>query len=695
MSMPGRSENCEGRARSCLAAALLALLSPGLVQAAQTPTAPPVPTPVFKVQVIATTPLPGVGLSIEEIPAPVQTLNAQDLEQSGALDLADLVNRRLTSVHVSEIQGNPFQPDVSYRGYTASPLLGTPQGVSVYMDGVRLNQPFGDVVSWDLIPRLAIASTVLMPGSNPLFGLNTLGGALSIQTKDGRSHPGTMVQATYGSHRRRMVEFEHGGSKASGFNWYLAGSLFGERGWRADSPSDVRQLFGALGWQETKREIKLTVSHANTDLTGNGLQERRLLDRDFESVYTKPDTTNNRATLVSVAARGSARNNLTLSGNAYYRDIRTGAFNGDINEDSLDQSIYQPGAAERAALAASGYTGVPASGATAANTPFPFWRCIGNALLRDEPAEKCNGLLNTTATRQHNYGLSGQVSKRSSRGSRNLLTAGGAFDRSAVGFTQSTELGYLNPDRSVTGVGAFGDGVTGGTVDGEPYDTRVDLDGRMHTWSAYATDTVSLRDAWHVTLSARYNRTRIRNSDRLNPGGAGSLDGDHVFGRFNPAVGITYSPANSVNIYAGYSEGSRAPTSIELGCADPVQPCKLPNAMAGDPPLNQVVTRTIEGGLRSGTAGHHLEPWCVPGGEPRRHPVRRVAADRFRLLQELRPDAPAGRGGRPAAPHDARQRRRGLHLPGGDVREQRDGDRDQQQLQRGRNGRGQGPRRHD
>lgn len=82
-------------------------------------------------------------------------------------------------------QGNPFQPDLNFRGFTASPLLGTPQGLSVYMDGVRLNQPFGDVVSWDLIPRSVIGSIALMPGSNALFGLNTLGGALAIQTKDG------------------------------------------------------------------------------------------------------------------------------------------------------------------------------------------------------------------------------------------------------------------------------------------------------------------------------------------------------------------------------------------------------------------------------------------------------------------------------------------------------------------------------
>ena len=119
-------------------------------------------------------------------------------------------------MYVNEVQGNPFQPDVNYRGYTASPLLGTPQGLSIFMDGVRLNQPFGEVVSWDLIPRIAIASMTVVPGSNPLFGLNTLGGALSIQTKDGKSNAGTSVLATYGSNQRRALEFEHGGWKPTG-----------------------------------------------------------------------------------------------------------------------------------------------------------------------------------------------------------------------------------------------------------------------------------------------------------------------------------------------------------------------------------------------------------------------------------------------------------------------------------------------
>jgi outer membrane receptor protein involved in Fe transport len=575
--------------------------APAAPPAAQTPAPPP---PVFTdaVTVVETAPLPGVDQPIERVPAPVQTATERDIQESGALELSDFLNRRMNGVHVNEIQGNPFQADINYRGYTASPLLGTPQGLSVYMDGVRLNQPFGEVVSWDLIPRLAIWSTTLMPGSNPLFGLNTLGGALSIQTRDGLNTRGTTIQATYGSDIRRSIEFGHGGnSAASGLNWYFAGNLFGENGWRADSPSDVRQLFGKVGWQRPKHDVSLTLAYANNSLTGNGLQEQHFLDGDYASVYTKPDVTDNRSTFLNVTTQHNVSGRASVSGNVYYRDIRTNTLNGDINEDSLDQAIYQPSAAEQAALRAAGYTGFPTSGATAANTPFPSWRCIGNVLLNGEPAEKCNGLINRTRTGQHNAGAAGQLTLLDSfdRGG-NQFTAGGAYDWSSVGFAQSTELGYLNPDRSVTGLNAFGDGgVTGGEVDGEPYDARVDLDGRIHTWSLFATDTVSIGEAWHVTVSGRYNETGVRNRDAIQPGGGvGSLDGDHTFRRLNPAAGVSFVASPTLNAYLGYSEGSRAATSIELGCADPEEPCKLPNAMAGDPPLSQVVTRTWESGVR-------------------------------------------------------------------------------------------------
>ena len=163
--------------------------------------------------------------------------------------------------------------------------------------------------------------------------------------------------------------------------------------------------------------------------------------------------------LLNLAGSHSVGDELQLSVNAYYRKIRTDTLNGDLNDDSLDQSLYQPGAAERAALAAAGYTGYPASGATAANTPFPSWRCIANVLLEDEPAEKCNGLLNRTDSRQHNYGLSGQATLSGRvNGRPNQFTLGAGYDASRVDFRQSTQFGYLNPDRSVTPVGFFADG---------------------------------------------------------------------------------------------------------------------------------------------------------------------------------------------------------------------------------------------
>ena len=560
------------------------------------------------VEVIGTTPLLGIGQPRNEFAAPVQSATSGDIQRSGALELGEFMNRNLGSVHVNEMQGNPFQMDVSYRGYTASPLLGTPQGLSVYMDGVRMNQPFGDVVSWDLIPRAAISTLTLMPGSNPLFGLNTLGGALSIQTKDGNSEPGTSLQTTLGSHARRAVEFEHGGFDEEGLNWYLSGNLFKEQGWRDDSPSDIHQFFSKLGWQDNNTDLKLTLAYADNQLNGNGLQELRLQARDRAGVYTKPDTTQNRSTLLNLATSHTVSDSLLFSGNAYYRDINTSTYNGDINEGALDQAVYQPSAADNAALLAAGYSGYPASGATTLNTPFPFWRCIAQALQKDEPGEKCNGLINRTQTTQQNYGLSGQLTWLGDlMGKRNRLVTGGGYDASRVSFQQSSQLGYLNPDRSVTGVNAYGDGVSGGNVDGAPYDTRVDLSGHIATWSAFASDTLSVQDNLHLTLSGRYNKTRIENRDLIHAAtDSASLGGDHHYARFNPAIGITYSPSRALNTYAGYSESSRSPTAIELGCANPDQPCKLPNAMAGDPPLKQVVARTLEVGVR-GTAPGNMQ----------------------------------------------------------------------------------------
>jgi len=553
-----------------------------------------------RVEVIGVTPLPGLDVPRDWVPANVQTARSADIERSHAIDLTGFIARRLGSVSVNEIQGNPFQPDVSFRGFTASPLLGRGQGLSIYLDGMRLNQAFGDVVSWDLVPKSAISTIALMPGSNPLFGLNTLGGALAIQTKDGLKNPGNSVQLLAGSHGRAALEFQSGGGRAEGLSWFVTGNRFHDQGWRVGSPSEVSQLFGKFGAEAGDTRLSLTTALADNSLNGNGLQEDRLLAKDWSSVYSKPDNTKNRSALLSLAASHDMSKGLSLSGNVYLRRIATSTYNGDLNNGSFDQSVYQPSAADIAALMAAGHTGFPLAGANAANTPFPKWRCIAQALQNDEPGDKCNGLINQSATTQTNHGFSGQLNGQAKfSGLMNQWVVGVALDSSWVRFKQGSELGYLNPDHSITGVGAFGDGVSGGNVNGVPYDTRVDLSARTRTASVYSSDVLAINPQTHLTLSGRYNRTTLTNRDAITPGGgAGSLDGDHVFRRFNPAVGLTFAASESLTFYGGFNQGSRAPSAIELGCADPAQPCKLPNAMAGDPPLKQVVTSTLEAGAR-------------------------------------------------------------------------------------------------
>ena len=548
-----------------------------------------------EVDVIATTPLAGTDLTTSQIAGPVRTATAADVESSGALDLGDFMNRRLNGVYLNEMQANPFQPDVNFRGYTASPLLGTPEGISVYLDGVRQNQPFGDVVSWDLIPKNAISEITLMPGSDSLFGLNTLGGALSVHTKDGIANPGLEGTLTYGSSGRKAVQAEYGGGQATGLNWFLAANAFHESGWRFDSPSDVRQGFARLGWRTDRTDLALTLGYAYNTLIGNGLQDYRLLENNYASVYSIPDSTADRSPSFNFIARHAFSDTLTFSGNAWFRNIRTEGVNANLNTDSFDQPVYQPSAKELATLAAAGYTGVPASGASAPNTPFPKWRCIAEALALGNVDDLCNGVVIYSKDVQNEYGFSGQMTRLTpSRMGRNQFTAGAALDSGSVDYTQNTQYGYLNPNYTITGVPAWQDGSTG-----NPVDSRVNLHGLTPNWSLYFTDTLTIAKSWNLTVSGRYNRLTVDNADRTNPvAGPGSLDGNYVFQRFNPSVGLTWSPISSVNAYASYTQGSRAPTAIELGCADPNNPCSLPNALSGDPPLQQVVTGTWEAGLR-------------------------------------------------------------------------------------------------
>jgi outer membrane receptor protein involved in Fe transport len=529
-----------------------------------------------KIEVISTTPLQGIGLPLEQVPASVQTVKAKDLEKQKSLSIADHINQNLTGVSVNDTQNNPYQPDVSFRGYAASPLLGTPQGLSIFVDGVRVNEPFGDVVNWDLIPTNSINSINLIPGSNPLFGLNTLGGSLSVQTKSGRTNPGGAVEAYMGSWGRKAGSAEFGGVSQDGsIDYFISGNVFSEDGWRDYSPSDVGQVFGKLGWQNEKTSLDLSFTGADNKMVGNGLAPDDFLqNQDRESILTRPDKTDNKLAFFNLNWSHFFTDDMQLSGNTYYRKAKTNTLNGDGNDD-FDDGVVD--------LDVSGDIDAAELAAADAN-------CVADV----DSDENCSGAINRTRSNRTGYGFNAQMTfTQDLMNMKNQFIAGLGYDYGRTNFKQSTEYGLVNATRGIDGVGIFND-----------LDEQVKLRGVSKTSSLFATDTLSLNPVWHLTLSGRYNYTKVENDDKLNPipdpdpALNTSLTSDQSYSRFNPAIGVNYVPSSALTAYASYNEGSRAPTAIELGCANPNQPCRLPNAFAGDPPLDQVVAKTFEGGLR-------------------------------------------------------------------------------------------------
>jgi outer membrane receptor protein involved in Fe transport len=514
-----------------------------------------------KVEVISTTPLAGVGLPLEQIPSNVQVVNGEKLLEQRSLNIADYMNNNLLGVSVNETQNNPFQPDILFRGFTASPLLGTPQGLSVFQDGVRVNEPFGDAVNWDLIPVNAIAGINLMPGSNPVFGLNTLGGSLSIVTKNGRTHQGGAVEASFGSWGRKNTAAEFGGVSADGsIDYFISGNYFDEDGWRDYSPTEVKQLFGKMGWQNETSRLELSYTGADNNMIGNGLIQEELM-RQFgrETINTRPDQTKNTMSFLNLNGSHWFNDDVQLTANTYYRQSNRKTLNGDVNDDYVLGTDIDTNNAD----------------------------CIANT--GGDADEHCSGALNRSKTDQTGYGFNTQLAfNQPFMQKQNQLIVGFGYDHSKIKFNQSTEFGIINATRGVDGLGLESD------------EAAVDLHGKTNTWGIFATDTLSLNDFWHLTLSGRYNHIKVENRDKLIPDVSNpeTLSGDHSFNRFNPAVGLSFTPTKDLTVYGSYNEGMRAPTSMELGCANPLYPCKLPNAMAGDPPLEKVVSKTFEFGAR-------------------------------------------------------------------------------------------------
>ncbi|SHK73223.1 Outer membrane receptor proteins, mostly Fe transport [Bradyrhizobium lablabi] len=523
------------------------------------------------VYVYSTTPAAGSGSSIDvdKIPASVNFVDATRIARTGSMNITDALLQQVPGVSINEVAGNPFQPNVEFRGFVASPVAGTPQGLAVYQNGVRINEAFGDTVNWDLIPTTAIRSVSVVT-NNPAFGLNALGGAVNVQMKDGFNYHGAEVDTMGGSFGRIQSSAQWGKQVDGNFAVYGALEGLHDNGFRNFSASDVRRFYGDVGYKNENSEFHVNMGVADNKFGAATTVPIELLQQYWGATYTTPQTTNNRVGYVNLTGKVEATPTWTIEGSAHVRVFDQKATDGN-------PTGTRPCAAD-ATLLCFGNDTAPANGLNGAQLANPF-----------DPAAVL-GEIDRTTTRSTTGGFSLQATNNDQLfGHNNHLVVGTSFDYSVTRFGASAELGTIGTNYVVSGSGVFL-GQSGDPVSIGPVALRTT---NQYT-GLYALDTFDVTKAFSVTAGGRFNNAQIALEDQIGT----ALNGRETFNRFNPIIGGTYKLTSDVTAYAGYSEANRAPTPLELGCADPARPCIIAAFLVSDPPLKQVVSRTVEAGFR-------------------------------------------------------------------------------------------------
>ncbi|HTY92832.1 MAG TPA: TonB-dependent receptor [Steroidobacteraceae bacterium] len=539
-----------------------------------------------EVVVVGQAPLPGTGIAIDKVPGNVQTLGGDDLDPDHGSTIIPLAAaRRLTSVSLTEEQGSQYQPDFVFRGFEASPISGVAEGLAVYQDGTRLNEALGDSVNWDLVPQFAVRR-MTVESNNTVFGLNALGGAVTLQMKNGFNSPGADLELS-GGRFGNVTGYGAYGVNDGTLGFFGAVGGVTDDGFREVSPTRLRQGFADFGYESGPVRLHLSVTAADNAIAAVGPTPVQMLAADPRSVFTFPQSMHNRMQMVQLTGQYQLTDTLQLSADVYHRHFGQQLLDGNTTDvqpcGNNDGFFCLEGANQYPAdlLYDSGGNPVPTSVLADGATP-------GEIDHTRTATQTTGGTLQATLTAP----LAGHD---------NHLTVGAAFDDSSTRYSAYGELGSIGPNLFVAGSGVIIDQGQSDTAS-PPIEEPVSVQPTTRYTGVYAVDAFDITGRLTGTLSVRYNHADIDLRDLLGT----ALNASHGYGRLNPGLGLTFRLSGSMTAYAGYSQSNRAPTAAELSCANPQSPCLLDAFLVSDPALKQVVSRTVEFGLRGALTGEGL-----------------------------------------------------------------------------------------
>ncbi len=503
-----------------------------------------------------------------QVPASVHVVDAKEIAASRQFNAADALQRAAPGVSINDVGGNPSFPEVNYRGFVASPYAGTPQGLAVFQNGVRINEMWGDTVNWDLIPSVAIDRVAVETG-NPLYGLNAIGGAIVLDMKNGFTWQGTELDLRGGSFNRRQGAFQFG-RQIGDFAIYGAGEALGNSGYRYFSGSQIKRFYGDIGWRgDNGAEVHANVTLGSNRFGASGPSPVEMADANKSSTYTTPQTYKNQVMMFDLNGQAQVNPTTKILGDIHYRGYNQARVDGNTTDFDCD------GGSANCTTGDGQPTSIP-----------NFFNAAGS----DYTAGPALGAIDRTWTKINTLGFTAQLNNTDRiLGFPNKLTVGVNLEHGYTNFTANEELGVLNSNFTVTGFNYFTNEPGAGIA-------PVKLNVSNYYLGAYALDSLDLTDKLTATGGLRFNRASVQMYDLSGT----ALNSTNVFDHINPMGGLTYKITPQIAAYGSYSVANRAPTPLELGCSDPSRPCMIDSFLVSDPPLKQVTSNTIDMGLRGG-----------------------------------------------------------------------------------------------